>query len=183
MTPEEFNACFDRFTTSVFRLEARQHYTVPDEDADMHLWQQGHPLPDRSVRTSPWLRRIAVTTAAGKYWSRVHLVDLPLSPYLEFEFAGYLENAAAGEEIRVAIRRDHPEMAELQEDFWLFDGGTPDAYGLTMQYDDDGRYVGSDLVTDPDRLAEYQKAREMAWTAAMPLNAFMARSASHWHAS
>lgn len=171
---------FDRFNASAFRLETQQQYTVPEEDDDLHRWLKGLPLPDRSVRTSPWLRRVAVTTAAGKHWSRVHIVDLPLSDYVKFEIAGYLENAAAGEEIRIAIRDEHSALAGLRDDFWLFDGGTPEAYGLAMSYDADGHHLGNDLVTDPARLAAYQQARETAWEAAMPLNEFTARGASHW---
>lgn len=180
MTAEELNDPFERFSVSAFRLETQQQYTVPEEADDLQRWLKGLPLPDRSVRTSPWLRRIAVTTAAGKHWSRVHVVDLPLSDYVKFEIAGYLENAAAGEEIRIAIRSQHAELADLRDDFWLFDSGTPESYGLAMTYDAGGHHLGNEMVTDPARLATYQQARETAWEVSMPLNDFTASGASHW---
>ncbi|MFD1547731.1 DUF6879 family protein [Nonomuraea guangzhouensis] len=180
MTAEDLDTCYDRFQVSAFRLETQQQYIVPEEDADLELWLKGRPLPDRSVRTDPWLRRIAVTTAAGKHWSRVHIVDLPLVDYLRFEVAGYLENAAAGEEIRIALRNENPSLLDLREDFWLFDGGTPGAYGLALHYDADGRHLGNKLVTDPERLAAYQRVRDIAWEASMPLNDFTARGAGYW---
>jgi hypothetical protein len=48
------------------------------------------------------LRRIALTTAAGKSWSRIHVIQEPLSEYLRYELIGYVESMAVGEEIRLA---------------------------------------------------------------------------------
>jgi hypothetical protein len=76
------------------------------------------PRPERSVRTSPWLRRIAVTTVAGKRWQRVHIVEHLLSEYLCYEIEGYVESAT-GEEISIADRAAHPDLARLGPDFWL----------------------------------------------------------------
>ena len=81
MTPEEFDDEFDQFVVSAFRLETLQRYSVSAEDTHMRAFREGTPRPERSVRTSPWLRRIALTTAAGKSWSRVHVTQEPLSEY------------------------------------------------------------------------------------------------------
>jgi hypothetical protein len=82
VTPEEFDDAFDQFRVSAFRLETMQYYSVSAEDARIRAFREGTPRPERSVRTSPWLRRIALTTAAGKLWSRVHVIKEPLSEYL-----------------------------------------------------------------------------------------------------
>ena len=109
MAPEEFNDCFDRFRTSAWRLEARQRYTSPGEDDRIEVvgGKDGR-APERSVRTSPWLRRVAVTTAEGKQWGRVHVVRHPLSEYLRYEMFGYVESAAAGEESASPTRPQAP---------------------------------------------------------------------------
>ncbi len=57
MTPEEFNAAFDSFRSSAFRLECLQAYAVSAEDARLRAFREGLPRPERSVRTSPWLGR------------------------------------------------------------------------------------------------------------------------------
>ena len=116
-----FPDCFDEFRVSAFRLETLRQYAVPAEDERIAAFREHRPLPERSVRTSPWLRRIADTTAAGKRWSRVHVVDEPLSEYVRFEMVTYRESAQAGEEIRIADRRADPALDALQTDFWLFD--------------------------------------------------------------
>jgi hypothetical protein len=182
MTPEEFDACFERFTRSAFRMETLQRYTVDAETDRIRAFLRSEPRPDRSVRTSPWLRRVAVTTAAGKHWSRVHVVDLPLTDYLRYQLVGYVESAAAGEEIRIALRQDHPELSKVREDFWLFDAETPHAYAIAMRFDGVGRPLGHEFVTDRRRIEAFTRAREVAWEESIPLNEFMAGNARHWRA-
>lgn len=90
---------------------------VEAEDAELALFLAGKPLPERSTRTDPWLRRVADTTAAGKRWQRVHVVSHPLTDYLRFELVGYEANAEIGEDVRIASRDAHPELAGLRQDF------------------------------------------------------------------
>ena len=117
MTPAELGACFDRFTATAFRLETLQDYT--GEEGRLEAFRLGQPLPVRSVRTSPWLARIAVTTVAGKRWQRVRVVEEPLTEYTRYEMASYVESQAAGEEIRILRNPPTP----MRGDFWLFDHG------------------------------------------------------------
>ena len=44
--------------------------------------------------------------------------------YLRYELAAYRENIDAGEEVGIAVRSWHPDLADLTEDFVLFDPGT-----------------------------------------------------------
>lgn len=178
MTPDEFDAVFDQFRASAFRLETLQSYAVSSEDASLRAFREGLPRPERSVRTSPWLRRIALTTAAGKRWSRVHVIEEPLSWYIEWELLAYVESAAVGEEIRLADRGQHPELGPLREDFWLFDAELGDqAFAVRMRYDQPGSVEGYDLVRDPATLDEYRRARDLAWACSVSLNEYLARRA------
>ncbi len=170
LTSDEFEACFDRFTRSAFRLETRDRYTVEEENESIASWRRGEPRPEWSVRTSPWLRRIAVTTAGGKTWQRVHAVTLPLGEYVTYELAGYVESQACGEQIRIV---DRTELPELPGDVWLFDAGTPGAYAVLMDYDQDGRYLGAELTTDAAALAALSDICAVAWETSVSLNAFL----------
>jgi hypothetical protein len=174
LSPEEFGALFDRFEVEAFRLETLPVYLVDEETEQIAAWRAGRPRPERSVRTDPWLRRIALTAAAGKSWRRVHVVRLPLSEYVTWELIGYGENQTAGEQIRIAERT--ASLAELPE-FWLFDGDASSAYAAEMRYDADGRYLGAELATEPARLEELRAARDLAWHAGVPLNEFLAAGA------
>jgi hypothetical protein len=178
MTPDDFNAPFDQFRSTAFRLETLQRYTVAEEVERIEAFRRAAPRPDRSVRTSQWLRRIAVTTAAGRRWSRARLVELPPSEYVRYQLRGYVESAACGEEIRLAIADDRPELqvAAKTGDFWLFDGGTSSANAIALHYDQAGRPTGNELITDPQALGHMEELRTRVWEAAEPLNAFLARS-------
>jgi hypothetical protein len=175
----EFDQLFDRFQHSAFRLETRQQYLVPGEEERIRAWREGRPRPERSPRTSPWLRRVAETTAAGKRWQRVHVVDLPLSWYLRYQLVGYDESAAAGEQIRLADRRAHPDLAGLDEDFWLLDGDDPErALAVFLDYDADGRFLGFRPISDPAVLRRCREQRDLALEHSVPLADFTAGAAA-----
>jgi hypothetical protein len=173
MTPEEFENCFDRFQASAFRLECLQAYDVDEEHEEIAAWRRGLPRPEYSVRTDPWLRRIAMTTVAGKSWQRARVVRHPLSEYLHWELLGYVESQAVGEQIGLIDQADHPELTQLP-DFWLFDAGTAEAFGVQMHYDSTGRFVSAELVTDPATLDAWTATARSVWAEAVPLNRFLA---------
>lgn len=174
MTPDEFDACFDQFTASAWRLEALQQYLVDEEQERIRAWREGLPRPERSVRTSPWLRRMAVSAAGGKQWGRVHVVDSPLSEYLRYELGGYAESAVAGEVIGIADRAAAPGLAGLGPDFWLFDEGLSGEFAIVMSYDGDGRWLGAERTSVPAVLGRCRQAKALALEHAVPLNAYLA---------
>lgn len=176
MTPEDFDAHFDRFGHSVVRLETLPVYDVGGSEAErIDAWRHHRPRPERSVRTSPWLARIAVTTAAGKSWRRVRVLDDPPTDYQRYQHDSYVESQAAGEQITVAVRRD---VGDVGPDFWLFDAGTRDAFAIVMRYDDEGHWVGADHATDPAALDEMHATYQRVAAHAQPLNVYLAGRAA-----
>jgi hypothetical protein len=170
MSFEEFDAAFDAFRATAFRLETLPRYSDEEEDAELALFLAGKLLPERSARTVPWLKRVADTTVAGKRWRRVHIVRHPLTDYLRFELVGYEANVEAGEDVRIADRDAYPELAELRHDFWLFDAETPEAFVLLMSYDDAGRFTGFEQTTDLDVIRRCQRERDLAVARSVPLH-------------
>jgi uncharacterized protein DUF6879 len=171
VTPEDFDALFDSFRSDVFRLEALPAY-AGEEDERVEAFYSGQPLPERSVRTEPWLARIALTTITEhKSWLRVRVVDEPMTEFQRYQLEPYRESQAAGEQIRIVSRA---ELGDDGPDFWLFDAGTADARGIVMHYSDDYRWLGADLVTDAVLLAELDRRRQSAVAKAVPLNEFLA---------
>jgi len=172
MTPDEFNAAFDTFNCSVLRLEVLQSYAVSAEDEFARAYREGLPRPERSIRTSPWLRRIAATTMAGKTWTRVRLVRHPLSEYLHHELLAFMESAVAGEEIRIVDLNQHPELSDLGPDFWLFDASEPGEFAIVMDYDAAGSPLGSRRTTDTGWCREQ---RDAALAQSVSLAEYLAR--------
>lgn len=170
MTPETFDALFDRFSFSVFRLEALPAYA--GGESDVRAFLGGRPRQERSVRTSAWLARIAASTMAGKRWSRVRVLDEPLTDYQRYELEAYRESQAVGEEVRLVQRST---VGDLGPDFWLFDGETPDAFAVLMRYDIDGRIESRDPVEGAE-LEGWQLSQIAArcLAASVPLNELLA---------
>jgi hypothetical protein len=169
-----FDALFDTFTHATFRLETLQAYAVSDEDARLRAFRDGTPRPERSVRTSPWLRRIAVSTAEGKSWSRVHLIRHPLTEYVRYELVSYVESQAVGEQVGIVNLDEHPELGGLGPDFWLFDWDTDHPHAVRMRYSPTGQLEQREHVTDPADLEALNFARRMTQRHAIPLNTYVA---------
>jgi hypothetical protein len=163
---------YSRATQEAFRLEAQQCYAVPAEDAQFRAFTEGRPMPsDPQVNRS--MQVIRATVAGGCRIRRVHVVDLPLTAYLRYEMAAYQENIAAGEEVSIAVRSWHPDLAALTEDFVLFDPGSEHQAAVRMRYDDQGQLTGLDYSDDPAGLARALHQREVALAHAVPLREFV----------
>lgn len=169
---DTFDALFDRARHSVFRWEAREAYAVPGDDARMVAFQQGLPRPERSVRTSPWLARIAAQTTRPDPvdWCRVRVIERGhVSDYDRFSLLAYVESQAAGERVLVI----EPNLVD-SPDFWLIDGGTPEAVAVWMDYDDNGHLAGRRLVDDPNVMPGLVALRDRVVSLAQPLNVWLA---------
>ena len=151
--------------TDLFRLETLPVYDVTEEADDFAAWQHGdRTLP--TVETDEWLQKIRNTTAAGSRWSRVRILDYPLTDYSLFELYGYQANASAGEHISVADRAWSRELADLRDDFWIFDDVV-----VRMVYDVSGRFL---YAEQPPNQARFHGIRRTAVRHSVPLPDFLA---------
>jgi hypothetical protein len=161
------------FRFSAFRLETRQEYAVGEEAGRLAAFREHKPRPDRSVATSDYLRSVARATLEGRPWTRVHVLDHPLTEYLRYQMVGYRESAAAGERIFITDRAGHAELDPLREDFWLFDEGQPTQHALLLDYSPDGEYTGSRQVPEAE-IGLLRAAKAAALRHAVPLNVYLA---------
>lgn len=175
LTWDEFDSAFQRFadsptSTRVYRWEARDYYSIPADEPSLVAFREGQPRPERSVRTSLWLARIATSTVAGKRWIRVRrVVD---DEYFRWELLAYVESQAAGE--RVLMYAGGSKPINLP-DVWVFDGErTEDRYAIVMHYADDGTVEGLEYVADPSRVASMLAQIRIAALDTTPLNTYLA---------
>lgn len=179
----DLDAVVDFFNThitrSAFRLENLDRYDVETDGLDVSRYLAGEDDPNAAAK-QPWLDQLRADTAAGKRWSRVHVVRSPLNDYLRYECEwGYAYNVAAGEDVRILDLTERPRPAGLiDEEFWLLD----DAHPLRMHYDDVGRFVGGELLGS-EQLSRYRVARGAAWNAAEPFESYWARHPEYHRAS
>jgi hypothetical protein len=167
MTPDDLGALFEGFEHSAFRLEARDQYTVAEEEERLNAFLGGRDLPPRTPANDAWLALVARATSEGRTIERVRVVGRPLTPYTRFEFAVYPENISAGEKIRVVERRSfrNRERAWAHDDFWLFD----DKIAVLLRYDQEGRFVGVEQAGDVE---PYRSAKQRALSLSVELKDF-----------
>src|SRR5262249_18247444 len=144
----------DSFRHSAFRLETLPAYAVSGEVERIKAWREGRARPERSVRTSEYLREVAANVLNGRERMRVRIVDHPLSEYCVYQMSAYIESAAAGEHIRIVVRAGGSEQARQDlrtvSDFWFFDQGTERERAVLLEYDAQGAPTGAHLATEPD---------------------------------
>lgn len=155
-----------------WRLEARQRYRVPAETARLQAFREGRPLPPDPAVTRT-LQVVRAATDAGRIICRTHVVDLPLTPYLRYELRVYRENIDAGEQVSIAVRSWHPDLAELTEDCVLFDAETPHAAVVWMRYGDDDQIVSREFSVRPADITRARHYRRVAAAHAVPLDEFV----------
>lgn len=157
----------DHFHKTAARLEVRDLYAVASDGGDFARYLAGEDAPD-PARKNAWLDELRADAAAGKHWQWVHVVRGPLSDYLRYAFEwGYRLNIRAGAEVKILDLAEHPRPDGLVgEDFWVFDDGAV----LVMIYDDQGRFLGAEPVSDQD--GRYRRALEAAWHAAEPFDQY-----------
>jgi hypothetical protein len=153
---DELQRMLGQVERSVFRLETLSSYIAPGEADMLRAFNDGHPMPSRGPDTDPWLRMVADSVQAGRLWSRVHVLNRPLSDYLRFELFGYQGNVAAGEDVRIADRAKVPEtLSVLAGDFWLLDN----AVAVVIEYDGNGRRLSMEPTRDVTGFVDQQISR------------------------
>jgi hypothetical protein len=170
VTRDELLAHYRSFTHEAIRLETLQHYQVPGDEHRQQAFRQGLPLPTRPDKQTT-VDLIHDSVAAGKTIGRIHIVDLPLSNYVQYELAAYRENVDAGEQVWIADRGANPGLDELRHDFAIFDPGTDHAAAIWFDYDPDGLLITHRPAT-PDELPDLVRQLSLARTHAVPLDSF-----------
>jgi len=166
--------CFEAFAVSAFGLETLRAYAAPGDQDQVRAFRLGLPVPERPAGASRWLARIAATTAAGKSWHRVRVLDRPLSEEECCRLLGYRECAGAGEVIRVADRAACPALAPLARDFWLFDADAARPFAALLNYNHAGEYLGAAVTTEPAVIMACVTARNLAQQHSVPLDVYLA---------
>jgi hypothetical protein len=163
MDLDDFDQVADR-ATDAFRLETLPQYLVPQEDERFTAWKHGERRR-RTPENNTWLAQLRDFTTAGKRWWRVRILDYPLAEYSAYELFGYQDSDAAGQETFVADRAWHAELANLHEDFWIFDSTV-----VRMVYDEEGHFLYPEQRND---LQHYLNIRDRALRHAIPVTDYL----------
>jgi hypothetical protein len=156
------------FRRSAFRLETLALYQVPQEAEWFAEWRRSSKLPELTPENDSWLELVAEARQHGRQIQRVHLITPPLTDYLRFEFALQAASVACGEDCRVADQTEHPELAGVDADFWLFD----DQAAVVLDYDYEGRFLQASARDDARR---YCELRDRVMDCSVSLKEYLAK--------
>jgi hypothetical protein len=118
----------------------------------------------------PWLRMVQEATAEGRQFSRVRVVELPMSDWTRYSYTLARHNIAAGEDIRYIERGNAPDLPDY--DYWLFDSSKL----VVMRFDEADRFIGGELVEDPAEIVQANYWRDAAWHKAVRRDDFASES-------
>jgi hypothetical protein len=165
ITSAERDELFNRFERDAFHLELRDDYGSPVEDTPYARWQRGEP--DDLTWLDPWMTLMKRVTGEGRTVRRVRVVTEPHSQYVGWERSLTDLNIEAGEDIRWLPRHQLPAGISFPlggKDWWLYD----DRLLAVGHFDPEGRVLGSEIVEDPDTVAECIRLRDALWAIATP---------------
>lgn len=162
-----FDDHFEHAKVNIFRLETLQCYGNSGEDPALAAFEAGEPHLITPGKRE-WITLVRDRTAAGCTMQRVHVVQEPITDYLQFELTwGYAPNVDAGEDIGIVpIPPDNPWPCGLpqQTDFWMFDFNV--LYAL--RYHPDGSWIAAEQVTERAAVHQARRWRETARQLATP---------------
>lgn len=170
ITPLDVETLLDLYygaKRSVFRVELLQSYDWPVEEHRIAEWRSTGKV---SRSTEVQWQELRDQIARGCTNTLLHVIDLPLNDYLRYEFAAYrADNLPAGQDVRIAVRSRHPELAELTGEFALFDDTL-----VWYRYDmETGVKLGWELDDDPAALELCRRHRDLAMARSQPLLQFI----------
>jgi len=169
---KEAHSAWNKLSGRFFKLEELQSFAEPG-DPSFEAYRRGDRIAAaRLIKSRVAKQGIMYGSALsrGVKLLRVRIVDLPITPYLSYEWPAYHVNATIGETILV------PEPALISDlrhdrrmkDFLLFD----DFLVLLLHYDSAGVFVGATPITDSERVQEYKEFSESLLPKSMPFTEF-----------
>ncbi len=174
LSSAEFDALFREFQHSARRLESRGRYRVAEEQPRLRAFLDGK-LPETYQRDPDWWTdNVAEKTSAGKAFQRVRVLHQPLTDYNRYMLYTCSRNAGAGEDIRYLHRERANELDLPDHDFWIFDSTTL----VLLRFTADDRWLGPDLVTEPDVVARHDAWVRLALEQATPYRDYVAEDPS-----
>ena len=169
VTAQERDKLFSTFIQDAFHLELKDEYHVSIEDGPYADWRRGEH--DDLDWFRPWLTQTRALTSSGKTIRRVRVISEPVTEYIRWELELTPLNHEAGEEIRWQPRHHVPPGMTFPvggNDWWLFDGSIV----AVTHFQEDGRFAGAELISDPAIVGECVRVRDTLWKIALPYDEY-----------
>ncbi|SDY12789.1 hypothetical protein SAMN05421504_104596 [Amycolatopsis xylanica] len=157
----DFSALLKSVRRSSWRWECQREYAV--DLPEVERWRKGLSVLE-TEEDRAWLAHLGVLKAAGIPFERVRMLTEPLTDYLAWMLQAIGPNVAAGEDVRWLKESTARELGMPHHDFYLLDETSVAELRFTEEN------VLTAVVVDDDTavVAEHQRWRRAAWSAAIP---------------
>jgi len=150
---------WDDMRSEWFKVELLQDYSGEDDNQSLRLWLRGDKAAAiramSAAEFGEW-PKFCRSNPAKKV--RLHVVEWPLSAYLEWEIELYKRRniPEAKEAIHLVDRSDLPNLDLPNADFTIFDGQRV----TKASYDTGGRMVSMDFYNEADDISVFLGLKE-----------------------
>lgn len=152
---------WEEMTQEFFKIEVLQDYTGVDDGPSLQEWKKGNKKKSLELLKTDYVRDEFFEWANSKKGikkTRVHIVEKPYTPYLEWEIEGYkrFNIPYVGEDVFLLDK-------ELTGSIWLPEGDMlifDQKRAISNHYDKNGKCIGADIYDEKDDIYKFLELKE-----------------------
>jgi hypothetical protein len=154
-----------------FKLEVLQDYYAEDKGPSLDAWLAGDKRLSLKLMSGEadqeFIAMCRDKVSKGVNLLRIHLVEHPLTPYLEWEIEHYkkVNQRLAGERVFLADKNGLGSIKIPSGDLMIFDSQK----AVVNTYDSEGRMAAETFYDQPGELEPWLKIQRQAMKTAKPL--------------
>lgn len=143
-----------------FKLEVLQDYSGEDAGESLGAWLKGDrrlSMQLLDAESTEWAEKCQEKISLGAKLIRIHVVDYPLSDYMQWEIEVYRRRNVrlGGEEVYLLDRRDIPDVDLPTGDMMMFDENRV----VVGHYSPGGRVESQDFYDAGDDISGFLSIR------------------------
>lgn len=159
------NVIWDEFWDSLqeewFKVEVLQDYSAEDKGESLSAWMAGdkkRSIELLNAEPHEWVDDCRAKVQNGITLTRIHVVDYPLSEYVQWEIEVYKNrNVPIGREnVYLLDRKDIADLSLPPGDLMMFDQSN----AIIGNYDETGYAVTQTIFDSSDDISEFIKLRK-----------------------
>ncbi len=169
---KEFEKHWDSLKSEWFKLEVLQDYSGEDTGPSLDAWLKGDKSLSRKLMkdlvSKDWIKSCQSLSDNGVELIRLHVVDYPLTKYLEWEFEHYkvINIPLCKEKVYIINKLDVDDIKLPKGDLMIFDETTV----AINSYDDMGKMQTQTFYyKDSDDISSFLDIRHKLINHAKPL--------------
>jgi len=160
--------------TSIFRLETRSEYILPEEREIFKKWEQGEFDLGGNKELIAWMESLKKAKEKNVTVQRLRVVPKLLPDYIKFEISLWQKYSVQnGEQFFFLDKEEYQKIISVAgfnaKDFCLFDNENL----LILNYSKTGQFTGDILITDGGMVQRYSNLIIKLLKKAVPLETFV----------